>query len=178
LIGLVDQSSCQTCANGKFSYAGASRCCLATYFEKNKHCEKCPWKGQCYHLFNEYPTSRLVVVGDGRTAYSGKRYTLDNWIQGNDQTNVGLYDAPVAQIDFGQNCSTGDVFIHTESQCRDVAWFKSDVTTVTVTVTQDSSKRVGCYSSGNVFLFNTRAEQTSNLTVGTDEWCRKLVSSI
>ena len=175
LIGLVDQSSCQTCANGKFSYAGASRCCQAKYFEKNGVCTKCPWMGQCYHFFHEYPTSRLAVVGDGRTAYSGKRYTLDNWIQGNAQTNVGLYDAPVAQIDFGQdcNCTTGDVFVQTESQCRDVAWFKAGVTTVTVT--QDSSKRVGCYSTTvNEFSFNTFANQTSGLKVGTAEWCRKL----
>jgi len=126
-------------------------------------------------VLNEYPASRLAVIDSAngeRMAYSGKRYTLDNWIQGNNQTNVGLYDAPVAQIDFDQNCGTGDVFVNTESQCRDVAWFKSNVTTVTVT--QDSSKRVGCYGSGNVFSFNTRANQTSDLTVESNEWCRKL----
>ena len=169
------QSSCKTCANNTFSYAGASLCCQAKHFANGTTCEKCPWRGQCYHVLNEYPTSRLVVVdsGDGRTAYSGKRYTLNNWIQNNTQTNVGLYDAPLGQIDFDQNCTTGDVFVQTESQCRDVAWFV--VSNQNFTVTQDSSKRVGCYSSGTVFSFNTFANQPSNLTEGLDEWCRKLV---
>jgi hypothetical protein len=170
-------ASCEPCPTDTYSTVGAVsalHCCQANYFYTTVGCTRCPWRGQCY-LFDD-PDSRSVVVdfNGGRKAYTGKRYTLTDWIQGNTQTNVGLYlyDAPVGLSYFKQNCDIGNAFVQTESQCRDVAWFTHNVTDVSVT--QDQLKRVGCYSTPyHLFSFNTHAIQLSNVDV--KEWCSTLV---